>query len=717
MYDNRPGPDGHDNLNHVTFSERMWMAIIAASTAAVLIFSVYCLSHGITIIFMHLFYFPIILIAYHYRYNGFLLATLLSLAYVWLVYLFSGGEADVVIGAWLRFFVFAGVAAVVAYLSEHLSADRSALKESERKYRTLFENMLEGFAYCRMIYDKDGRPADWVYLDVNAAFERLTGLKGIRGKRVLEVIPAIRTLTPDLFDTYGHVASTGRPETFEIDFKPLKMWLKISVFSPEKGHFVAVFEDISGRKRTAEEHLRLAAIVESSNDAIIGKTLEGIITSWNAGAETLYGYTAGEAIGKPISLLVPHGERDEIPGILKEIRAGEHISYRETKRRTKDGRIIDVSLTISPIKNDEGQVVGASTITHDITHRKRAAEALAESEKRYRDMFELNNAVMLIVNPATGSIVDANSTACRYYGYSPEEFSRLMITDINIADPSVTKENMSRAAEDQGRVFNFRHRKKSGEIRNVEVFSAPITSGGKKLLHSIVQDVTDRQKSEEALKQVNRKLNLLSSITRHDINNQLFSIQAFLELSKESPGDATQISGYLLKIERAANAIERQIAFTKEYQDLGVTAPVWQPVAACVTRATAALPMRDMQTEIRVPDLEVYADPLFEKVFYNLIDNALRYGGQGMTMIRIFSQESEKMLVIVVGDDGAGIAADDKRRLFTKGFGHHTGLGLFLSSEILAITGITITENGEPGNGARFEITVPSGAWRHAGQT
>lgn len=716
MYDNLSGPDGHDNLNHVTFSERMWMAIIAASTAAVLIFSVYCLSHGITIIFMHLFYFPIILIAYHYRYNGFLLATLLSLAYVWLVYLFSGGEADVVIGAWLRFFVFAGVAAVVAYLSEHLSADRSALKESERKYRTLFENMLEGFAYCRMIYDEDGRPADWVYLDVNAAFERLTGLKGIRGKRVLEVIPAIRTLTPDLFDTYGHVASTGRPETFEIDFKPLKMWLKISVFSPEKGHFVAVFEDITGRKRTAEEHLRLAAIVESSNDAIIGKTLEGIITSWNAGAETLYGYTAGDAIGKPISILVPHGERDEIPGILKEIRAGEHISYRETKRRTKDGRIIDVSLTISPIRNDEGRVIGASTITHDITHRKRAAEALAESEKRYRDMFELNNAVMLIVNPATGSIVDANSTACRYYGYSPEEFSRLMITDINIADPSVTKENMSRAAEDQGRVFNFRHRKKSGEIRNVEVFSAPITSGGKKLLHSIVQDVTDRQKSEEALKQVNKKLNLLSSITRHDINNQLFSIQAFLELSKESPGDAAQISEYLLKIERAANAIERQIAFTKEYQDLGVTAPVWQPVAACVTRATAALPMRDMQTGIHVPDLEVYADPLFEKVFYNLIDNALRYGGQGMTKIRIFSQESEKRLVIVVGDDGAGIAADDKRRLFTKGFGHHTGLGLFLSREILAITGIAITENGKPGEGARFEIVVPEGAWRHAGQ-
>ncbi|MDD1685879.1 PAS domain S-box protein [Methanoregula sp.] len=712
MYDNRSGPDRYGSLSHVTFSERMWMTLIIASTAAVLICSVYCLSHGITIIFMHLFYFPIVLIAYHYRYNGFLFAMLLSLAYVWLVYLFSGGEADVVIGAWLRFFVFAGVAAVVAYLSEHLSADKVALQESERKYRTLFENMLEGFAYCRMIYDKDGRPADWVYLDVNAAFERLTGLSGIKGKRVLEVIPDIGTLTPNLFDTYGHVATTGRPETFEIDFLPLKMLLKVSVFSPEKDYFVAVFEDITGQKRAAEEHLRLAAIVEFSNDAIIGKTLDGIITSWNSGAEKLYGYTAGEMIGKPISLLIPEGERDETPGVLEKIRAGDHINYLETKRRAKDGRIIDVSLTISPIKNEEGQITGASTITHDITHRKRGEVALFESEKRYRDMFELNNAVMLIVNPATGRIVDANSAASRYYGYSHEEFSRLLISEINTADPVTIRQNMSRAAEDQGLVFNFRHRKKSGEVRDVEVFSAPITSGGQKLLHSIVQDVTERRRSEEALKQVNKKLNLLSSITRHDINNQLFSIQAFLELLKESPGDAEQTSGYLLKIERAANAIEHQIAFTKEYQDLGVTAPVWQPVAACVTRATASLPMRDVQTGIHLPDLEVYADPLFEKVFYNLIDNALRYGGESMTMIRIFSQDSGKGLLIVVEDDGAGIATDDKGRLFSKGFGHHTGLGLFLSREILAITGITIAENGEPGKGARFEIVVPNGMYR-----
>ena len=701
----------------ISLPERAWQALILTSTAFVLLVAYYCLSHGITTIFMHLFYFPLILLAYHYRSRGFFFATLLSLAYVWLVYIFYGGETDAVIGAWLRFIVFVGIAAVVAYLSEHLSADKAALRESERKYRTLFEHMLEGFAYCRMIYDKDNKPIDWVYLDVNAAFEQLTGLAGIRGKRVLEAIPDIRTLTPEIFDTYGRVASTGQPESFEIDFKPLKLWLKISVFSPEKGYFVAVFEDITGERRAARENLRLAAIVEFSHDAIIGKTLDGIITSWNAGAERLYGYTALETIGQPSSLLIPPGERDETSMILEKIGAGDQNNYLETRRKRKDGEIIDVLMTISPIKNDEGQIVGASSITRDITHRKRAEVALFESEKRYRDMFELNNAVMLIVNPATGSIVDANTAASRYYGYTVEELRGLPITEINIADPAVTMKNMSKATEDLGLVFNFRHRKKSGEIRDVEVFSAPIMSGGQKLLHSIIQDVTDRKRSEEALSEVNKKLNLLSSITRHDINNQLFSILAFLELSKESPLDPGQVSEYILKIERAAKAIERQVAFTKEYQDLGVTAPSWQPVADCVTRATAALPMQDVQIEIRMPALEVYADPLFEKVFYNLIDNALRYGGPAMTRIRFLSQETEAGLILAIEDDGTGITAEDKVRLFTKGFGHHTGLGLFLSREILSITGITITENGEPGHGARFEITVPNGAWRLAGQS
>ena len=125
--------------------------------------------------------------------------------------------------------------------------------------------------------------------------------------------------------------------------------------------------------------------------------------------------------------------------------------------------------------------------------------------------------------------------------------------------------------------------------------------------------------------------------------------------------------------------------------------------------------MRDVRVEVDPKNPEIFADRLFEKVFYNLIDNALRYGGAGMKTIRVSSQEIDTCLLIVCEDDGVGISAEDKKRLFTRGFGKNTGLGLFLSREILAITGITIKETGEPGKGARFEITVPKGMWRTAG--
>jgi signal transduction histidine kinase len=122
--------------------------------------------------------------------------------------------------------------------------------------------------------------------------------------------------------------------------------------------------------------------------------------------------------------------------------------------------------------------------------------------------------------------------------------------------------------------------------------------------------------------------------------------------------------------------------------------------------------MRDVRVEVDRSDLEIYADPLFEKVFYNLIDNALKYSGGAMMTIRISSRETAGRLVVTCEDDGVGIPGRDKQHLFERGYGKHTGLGLFLSREILSITGITITETGEPGKGARFEIMVPKDHYR-----
>ncbi|MDO9034294.1 MAG: ATP-binding protein, partial [Methanoregula sp.] len=238
---------------------------------------------------------------------------------------------------------------------------------------------------------------------------------------------------------------------------------------------------------------------------------------------------------------------------------------------------------------------------------------------------------------------------------------------------------------------------------------------GKDVIIGLVIDITESKRAEKALLQANKQLNLLSSITRHDILNQLMALKGYLEMSHDVINDPKTLIGFIKKEEAAANAIEQQIIFTRNYQVLGVTAPVWQNVNESIKVALRGLPMRDIRVNVDPKDPEIFADPLFNKVFYNLIDNALRYGGADMKMIRISSEESLTGLNILFEDDGVGISAEYKKRIFIRGFGKNTGLGLFLSREILAITGITIIENGEPGKGARFVITVPMGMWRFTG--
>jgi PAS domain S-box-containing protein len=252
------------------------------------------------------------------------------------------------------------------------------------------------------------------------------------------------------------------------------------------------------------------------------------------------------------------------------------------------------------------------------------------------------------------------------------------------------------------------------EVLWFDHFLVPVKNSQGEILSilGISRDITDRKKAVEASQQANKQLNLLANITRHDILNQLLVLKGYIDLSREYLGDNKKLLDFVAKEEKAANTIEHQIRFTKDYQDLGVAAPEWQNVNASINKVLSKLPMRDVRIEADPKNPEVFADLLFEKVFYNLIDNALKYGGESMKTIWFSSKESDTNLVIVCEDDGVGIPTEDKKKLFTRGFGKNTGLGLFLSREILAITGITITENGIPGKGARFEITVPKGAYR-----
>jgi PAS domain S-box-containing protein len=597
---------GQGVVEEAFVSENIWRALILLSTAAVLLFSVYCLSHGITTIFMHLYYFPIVLLAYRYRYRGCVLAALLSLAYVGLVVFFEPGPAEV-IGALCRLAVFIGIAAVVANLSERLVVVHGALKER------------------------------------------------------LETIQNLHQFQESI------IANAN-------------IW--ITVLAPD-----------------------------------------GTILVWNDTAEAICGYKRGDVLGKrtiwrdlyPEKAYRQKVNRD-VRNIIKEER---YLETFETKIRCADGTQKTIVWNTRGIRGPDSSIQTYIVIGRDITGQKRAEEALRES-KEFLDKIISSIGDPIHVKDRQHRVILINDAACRLFNLSREEIIGKTAYELfpgkEMADISWQKDE---------EVFRT-GRENANEETNTYAPGKTLTvlvrktlymdTAGNQFLVGITTDITDRKRAEVALLRANKQLNLLSSITRHDILNQLMALKGYLELSKDAIDNPATLREYITKEEKAADTIEHQITFTKDYQNLGVAAPEWQSVNASIQKALHGLPMRDIHVEVDPKNPEIFADRLFEKVFYNLIDNALRYGGDRMKTIRVSAQESDTSLTIVCEDDGVGIFKEDKKRLFTRGFGRNTGLGLFLSREILAITGITITEDGEPGRGARFRIVVPEGMWRMAGR-
>ena len=236
---------------------------------------------------------------------------------------------------------------------------------------------------------------------------------------------------------------------------------------------------------------------------------------------------------------------------------------------------------------------------------------------------------------------------------------------------------------------------------------------GREVIIAATRDVSEKKLAEEALRKANKKLNLLSSVARHDINNQITVLQGYLVMLETEQHDPSHTT-YLRQAETAAQRISAMIRFTKEYESIGVKAPVWQDCRTLVETAAKQTSLGNISVKNDIPArTELFADPMIVRIFYNLTENAVRYGGK-ITTVRFSAQESGHDIKILCEDDGDGIPADIKERIFERGFGRNTGLGLFLVREILDITGITIRETGEPGKGARFEMTVPKGAYRFA---
>ena len=223
-------------------------------------------------------------------------------------------------------------------------------------------------------------------------------------------------------------------------------------------------------------------------------------------------------------------------------------------------------------------------------------------------------------------------------------------------------------------------------------------------------DITKKRHAEDAIKAANNKLVLLAGITRHDILNQMTALAAYLELIREKTSDPAG-SRHLDTMGKILEVIRLQLEFTRDYQDLGVREPVWQNIKTIFSRTSESFADKKIVFRCDTGNAEIFADPLIERGFYNLIDNSLRHG-ERVTEIRLSAEKADPDLLIVYEDNGVGVIPAEKVKIFLKGFGKHTGLGMFLIKEIFSITGITIRENGLYGRGVRFEIRVPPGKFR-----
>lgn len=310
-----------------------------------------------------------------------------------------------------------------------------ALRESETRYSSLFENIIEGFAYCRMIFENN-KPQDFIYLDVNKSFEELTGLKNIIGKKVTEVIPGIQESNPELFEIYGRVALTGKPERFEIYLDALKIWFSISVYSPAKEHFVAVFDNITERKRIekalqkSEEYFR--SLIENASDVITIINSGGIIEYESSPIEKILGYKPEELIGSNAFEFIYPEDREKVIKTFTQGIQNVGTTYSiEYRFQHKDGSWRILESVGKGFLTDSGEV-NVIVNSRDITEQKRLEEQFLQAQK------------MEAVGRLAGGVAhDFNNMLTAIQGYS-----ELLVEKFSQEDPRLNYVNeISKASE------------------------------------------------------------------------------------------------------------------------------------------------------------------------------------------------------------------------------------------------------------------------------
>ena len=551
----------------------------------------------------------------------------------------------------------------------------------------------------------ESKTPDLILMDIKLA-GKIDGITAAERIRTRQDIPVIYVTA---YANESHVQRMKLTSPFGYIIKPFnERELKIVIE-------MALYKHALEKKlKESEERFRLT--LEATTDGIWDWNIQNNTIFFSPRWFTMLGYKPDELPGSYAtwkSLIHPEdiGMTEQV--IQYQIQQGRGSYRLEFRMRTKDGdwkwiilrgQIIGWDADNKPIR-----MVGTHT---DNTERKRVEEALRDSEEFNRNLVESLpdyivvydfDGKILYVNPSSATVLgyDADKlVGTLLLSYIAEEYHReivSIITEHKVLD------------EDSQLVIDLI--RPNGLRRSVIVKNAYIQFHNNPAILILFIDITERKRAEVALLVANRKLNLLSSITRNDINNQLTVLLGFIEILKNSQLNPLH-NKYVENIDFSAQRISSMIRFTKDYELIGISAPAWQDCHTLIATVAKEVPLGKVLMKNDIPaGTEVFADLQIAKVFYTLMDNAVRYHGI-ITTIRYSVKERDGSLIIICEDDSLDGPALEEEKIFWRGFGSNTGLGLVLAREILSVTGITISESNELGIGTRIEITVPKGTYR-----
>ncbi|MDD1729408.1 MAG: response regulator [Methanospirillum sp.] len=466
-------------------------------------------------------------------------------------------------------------------------------------------------------------------------------------------------------------------------------------------------------KSDSEDELRCSRIIAKAPWGVhcyqINQDGTIIFVDANQAADLILGITTNDKRGRPLEEVFPGLAAEGIPSLFSEVaKTGKAscslpVRFHENEKSQR--------FEIYAFQTSPGHISAffGNTVPEGLPPGE-----LLTPDKLYQSFIEASPDVIVITD-IRGIVVYASPRAWKMFSLPTdmEVYGREMLSFIAPEDRHLAYECIAQHMRgEQAHPIMYRLLRADGSSFPAEIHSAPThdKNGVVTGLIAIIRDNSERSAQHEALERANTKLNLLSSITRHDILNKVTALQLYCSLIADDE-DPAENKAMLRKVEEMATIISDLVAFTGYYQNLGVNTAQWISPAEAVTRISQMIDTGTIRIENGFGKVKILADPLFEKVLYNLFDNAVRYGTT-ITTIKTGYQVTPDMLVLTVADDGMGVPKDLKEKIFLRNFGLGTGLGLFLSGEILNVTNLSIRERGIPGEGARFEILVPPDKYR-----